>query len=65
MNNTNEEVNDMGQSVIAVFPYIYFMSDTLRPAQDGDKLCLSFLGCQVILQDIYMYNYSDGVCFYL
>lgn len=27
MNNISEEVNDMGQSVIAVFQYFYFMSD--------------------------------------
>lgn len=38
MNNTNVEVNDMGQSVIAVFPYIYFMSDILRSALDGETV---------------------------
>lgn len=31
MNDINEEVNEMGQSVISVFQYIYFMSDIIMP----------------------------------
>ena len=29
MNDINEEVNDMGQSVISVFQYVYCMSDII------------------------------------
>lgn len=31
MNDTNEEINEIGQSVISVFQYIYFMSDIIMP----------------------------------
>lgn len=32
MNDINVEVNDIGQSVISVFQYIYRMSDIIMPA---------------------------------
>lgn len=31
MNDINEELNDMGQSVISGFQYIYCMSDIIMP----------------------------------
>lgn len=42
MNDTNEEVNDMGHSVIFVFQYIYYMPDIIMAVHTHEDITTDY-----------------------